>query len=68
MDSKAKSLLSAVGCILLTFLIHWLFLTVPIMKDITAHIKTGQKNDIRIESDTNGRLTANFYSKCFVGW
>lgn len=36
--------------------------------DITAHIKAGQKNNIRIESDTNGRLTANFYSKCFVGW
>lgn len=36
--------------------------------DITEHIAIGQTNNIRIESETNGRLTVNFHSKCFVGW
>ncbi len=36
--------------------------------DITEHIVIGQTNNIRIESETNGRLTVNFHSKCFVGW
>ena len=36
--------------------------------DITEHIIIGQTNNIRIESETNGRLTVNFHSKCFVGW
>lgn len=36
--------------------------------DITNNIKINQRNDIRIETDTNGRVTVNFFSKVFVGW
>ena len=36
--------------------------------DITKHIKIGQRNDIRIETDSNGRITCNLFTKSFVAF
>lgn len=36
--------------------------------DITNYININKKNNIRIETDTNGRLTVNFQNKIFQGW
>lgn len=36
--------------------------------DITKHIRIGQKNDIRIETETNGRISCNLFTKSFVAF
>ena len=36
--------------------------------DITQHIRIGQRNDIRIETETNGRITCNLFTKSFVAF
>ena len=36
--------------------------------DITKHIKIGQRNDIRIETQSNGRITCNLFTKSFVAF
>ncbi len=36
--------------------------------DITKNIRIGQRNDIRIETDTNGRITCNLFTKSFVAF
>ena len=36
--------------------------------DITNYININKNNIIRIETDTNGRITVNFQNKVFQGW
>jgi hypothetical protein len=36
--------------------------------DITQHIRINQRNDIRIETQTNGRITCNLFTKSFVAF
>lgn len=36
--------------------------------DITKHIKVGKRNDIRIETDSNGRISCNLFTKSFVAF
>lgn len=36
--------------------------------DITSYIQVNSTNDIRIETDSNGRITCNIFTKAFVGF
>lgn len=36
--------------------------------DITKYIRIGQRNDIRIETDSNGRINCNLFTKSFVAF
>ena len=36
--------------------------------DITRYIRIGQRNDIRIETDSNGRINCNLFTKSFVAF
>lgn len=36
--------------------------------DITKYIRIGQRNDIRIETDSNGRISCNLFTKSFVAF
>ena len=36
--------------------------------NITEKIKIGQRNDIRIETETNGRITCNLFTKSFAAF
>lgn len=36
--------------------------------DITSYVKVNSTNNIRLETDTNGRITCNIFTKAFVGF